>query len=106
MKINKFLSDSNVVNKWLSSEKKLLESNTEIDAYMDYWNHPEESGFGVVITAVYTGEFHIKENGDVSGYVENSSRKEIYSRIGKVMQENELKEHFENFKLRVFGKGI
>ena len=67
MQIQKFINDKDVIEKWLAEAARLIE---EEGFYFSHWYHSDGPGFGLVITADRSGEFHLMKNGDVISNVE------------------------------------
>jgi hypothetical protein len=67
MQIRDFIADRDAVEKWLTEAARSIE---EEGFYLSHWYHDADPGFGLVITADRSGEFHLMANGDVISHVE------------------------------------
>jgi hypothetical protein len=76
MQTKKFLSDKAVVETLLKAAAKSVE---EEGHYFSHWFHGDDPGFGLVIVADRSGEFHLMANCDVVAHVEkfNTSTQQI-----------------------------
>lgn len=71
MKILNFINDKKLVSDWLDAQGRSLEVE---GLFFSYWLHEDGLGFGLVITAEKSGEFHLMHNGDVTSHVEQYNR--------------------------------
>lgn len=72
MQIRNFINDRSEVEKWLADAARSL---ADIGYYSSHWFHGAGPGFGLVIVAERSGEFHLMANGDVISHVEEFNRK-------------------------------
>ncbi len=87
------------IEKWLSEEKAILEKE---DAYLGYWFHSGTSnGFGVALTGVYSGEYHVTNQGKVSMYVDDGPETIIFQSESQASTDRDVKNLYENFKKRI-----
>ena len=68
MKIQKFINDKRLIGDWLAGQSLSLEMEGH---FFSHWFHEDGLGFGLVITAEKSGEFHLMNNGDVTSRVEH-----------------------------------
>jgi len=67
MKILEFVNDKKLVGDWLAAQSRSLGNEGH---FFSHWLHEDGLGFGLVITANKSGEFHLMQDGDVSSHVE------------------------------------
>jgi hypothetical protein len=71
MKIRNFIDNQKLVDEWLSEQRSAVE---EAGCTLSHWPHYDGPGFGIVITADKSGEFHLMPNCDVCSHVETYNR--------------------------------
>ncbi|UUZ53682.1 hypothetical protein LP419_34230 [Massilia sp. H-1] len=67
MKIGNFINNKKLVDDWLAEQARSLEM---AGFSFSHWPHHDGLGFGIVITADKSGEFHLMPNCDVCSHVE------------------------------------
>ena len=67
MQTKKFLSNKAVVETWLKAAAKSVEDEGH---YFSHWFHGDDPGFGLVIVADRSGEFHLMATCAVVAHVE------------------------------------
>ncbi len=67
MKIGNFINNKKLVDDWLAEQAASLE---RAGLTFSHWPNHEGLGFGIVITADRSGEFHLMHNCDLCCHVE------------------------------------